>query len=296
MRPPGPEPTPPDRARRRLRWAALGFVAAAVGIAGCMARPAVVSVETFGEPQRPPAAEVVELDLLTFNIAGLPGFVAKVDGRETHPQLGAALEPFDLVLLQEDFWYHHLIEATHPWQVRPRKGGLLRLGDGLARLSRLPLTEVEHVPWKRAHGLFGAMHDRWAWKGFSAGRLLLPGEREVWIYNVHFDAGYEDGDREARASQREQLRTYVEAHTPADAALILAGDFNTGAARLTELASALDLTDSQQGGIDRIFLRSGRDVELLIDPEAPRPVEALDRLARLSDHYPVYLRLRIALR
>lgn len=291
-----PESGRPKHSRRRLRLATIAILASALAIAGCMARPAVVKVEVLGEPTPALAAEVVELDLLTFNIAGLPGFVAKVDGRETHPQLGPALEPFDLVLLQEDFWYHPLIEAAHPWQVRPRKGGLLRLGDGLARLSRLPLTEVEHVPWKRAHGLFGAMHDRWAWKGFSAGRLLLPGEREVWVYNVHFDAGYEDGDREARASQREQLRTYVEAHTPADAALILAGDFNTGAARLTELAAALDLTDCQQGGIDRIFLRSGRDVELLIDTEAPRPVEALDGLARLSDHYPVYLRLRILVR
>ncbi|MCB9904355.1 MAG: endonuclease/exonuclease/phosphatase family protein [Planctomycetes bacterium] len=266
-------------------------VLSALLAASCIARPAVVEPVDKGASSEPVPCGV--LDLLTFNVAGLPGFVAKVDGRETHPRLGAELRAFDLVLLQEDFWYHDLIEASHRWQAAPRGGGFLRLGDGLARFSRLPLEDVEHVPWTTAHGLFGAYHDRWAWKGFAAGRVLVAEGRSVWVYNVHFDAGGERGDREARAAQRQQLIEDILVRTSESDALIVAGDFNCGLGSLDELRERAALEDSGGGGIDRVLYRSGADMTLRPSPDAPRPRPDLEELWKLSDHAPVWVRFAV---
>ncbi len=246
-------------------------------------------------PVRPASGLGTEhvLDVLTYNIAGLPGWISRFDGRETHPKIGAALGPFDLVLLQEDFWYQEDLNAEHPWRVAPRQGALLRLGDGLARMSRLPLSSVEHVAWKHAHGLFGAKHDRWALKGFAVGKLLLGGDLKVWVYNLHCDAGWDPADVRARALQRDQLIADIAERTSPGDALLVAGDFNCGPDDLERQTQSASMIDTGVGGIDRILLRSGARVELQVDSSSPEPPPSLESFIRLSDHFPVWLRLRI---
>ncbi len=275
---------------RRTRPLTPGAAIAALLLTAC--GPGRVTLQPA---QLEPQAEAPipgSIDLLTYNVAGLPRWVGKFDGRETHPKIGAGLGPFELVLLQEDFWYHQRLSAPHPWQGPPRSGGFLRLGDGLARMSAYPLSSVEHVPWKTAHGLFGAYHDRWAWKGFAAGTLDLGGSLQIWVYNVHFDAGGSKGDRKAREVQRDQLRQDILTRTALDDAVIVAGDFNCGSSALKDFAAAAHLKDAGGGGIDRVFYRSGSHLELTpdqtIDPAHEPP--SLDALRGLSDHAPVWRR------
>ncbi|MCA9001020.1 MAG: hypothetical protein KDB61_03785, partial [Planctomycetes bacterium] len=109
-------------------------------VPACMSYPVAIQPADMGG--RGASISDGVIDLLTYNVAGLPGWVAKVDGSETHSKIGPALESFDLVLMQEDFWYHDLLKAPQRWQAAPRSGGFLRLGDGLARFSRFPLDEV----------------------------------------------------------------------------------------------------------------------------------------------------------
>jgi endonuclease/exonuclease/phosphatase family protein len=293
----------PTRARHRV--VALLLCA---GLSACVARPAVieptvaldapvlVDEPALGDTPDPVDAPVLStpavIDVLTYNVAGLPHWVAKVDGRKTHPLIGPALADFDLVLLQEDFWYHHLIDAPHAWQVRPRRGELFRLGDGLARFSKHPLGAVEHVPWQTAHGWSGHYNDRLAWKGFAAGRLSIGPSEFIWVYNVHFDAGGSRGDREAREHQREQLIADILARTAPTDALIVAGDFNTGASGLSDLRECTGLEDSGVGGIDRVLFRSGRVLQLSVAADQP-PSTRLDELRGLSDHGAVLVRFAL---
>ena len=229
------------------------------------------------------------LSLVTYNVHGLPRFVAKRDGRQTHPKMVAPLGEFDLVLVQESFWYHHLLDVPLPWHARPRRGCLLQLGDGLARWSRHPLSNVQHVAWRSAHGITDHYNDRLAAKGFAAGTVALPVGRELWVYNVHFDAGGDPGDRKAREDQRAQLVEHIEKKVPAGAALLVAGDFNAGPGSLAEMCERLGLRDAGVGGIDRILLRSAAKLEL-----SAAPIEGDARLAELSglsDHAPVAVEL-----
>lgn len=260
-------------------------------LSACLAR--AVTVAPIAQEAREAALSTDVLDVLSFNVAGLPSCVAKVDGRETHPLIGQAVADFDLVLLQEDFWYHELIEAPQPWQVRPRRGELFRLGDGLARFAWMPLGEVEHVPWRTAHGWFNAYHDKLAWKGFSVGSLSVGEGASIRVYNVHFDAGGAKGDRDAREAQREQLIADILERWSADEALIVAGDFNTGRGGLDDLRVRTGLEDSGVGGIDRILFRSGARVALRPSPDSTRPEPDLERLRGLSDHRAVWARFGV---
>lgn len=260
-------------------------------LTACVARPAVIEPTVSNEAQAAPASEVI--DVVTYNVGGLPRWVAKVDGRKTHPLIGPGLASFDLALLQEDFWYHHLIDAPHAWQVRPRRGELFRLGDGLARFSHLPLGAVEHVPWKTAHGWTGHYNDQLAWKGFAVGRMSISQDDFIWVYNVHFDAGGSRGDREAREQQREQLIADILERTAPGDAMIVAGDFNTGANGLSDLRERTGLEDSGAGGIDRVLFRSGHDLTLRLAADSARPEPDFDALRGLSDHGAVWVRIRL---
>ncbi len=290
-------------------WQHVVALSLGTGACACVARPAVIeptvavdaqvmvgeaapgdAADSGNEPALPTAAVI---DVVTYNVAGLPGRVAKVDGRETHPKLGPALAGFDLALLQEDFWYHHLIDAPHAWQVRPRRGEMFRLGDGLARFSKHQLGAVEHVPWTTAHGWFSHYNDRLAWKGFAVGRMSTGPSDFIWVYNVHFDAGGSRGDREAREAQREQLIADILERTSPSDAMIVAGDFNTGANGLADLRGRTGLEDSGAGGIDRVLFRSGPGISLRVARDSTNPTPDLDGLRGLSDHGAVWVRLGV---
>jgi len=233
------------------------------------------------------------LEVVTYNVAGLPEFATDREPSRDHPQIGPKLARFDLVLVQEDFWYHDDLVAgiAQSWRAETRDRFLFP-GDGLARFSWYPLGRVEHVPWDTAYGFFKHMNDELASKGFSAGTVTLAPGRTVTVYNVHADAGWHDGDEKARAEQFEQLARHVAARVAAGEALIVAGDFNAGPAGLAALREATGLRDVLEelgvgGGIDRVLYRSGAAV--LLRPVAAGRVDGFHTPdgSGLSDHDPV---------
>lgn len=277
---------------------------------GCASGSVRIRSKEISTAAHPPEKAPGLLDVVTFNVAGLPRFVAPRDPRPNHRLLGPPLGAFDLVLLQEDFWYHDLIEAPHRWRSRPRAATPLWLGDGLACFSWLPLGRIEHHAWSASHGILHHFNDSLAAKGFSVGKVEVAAGHQIWVYNVHFDAGWDSGDRRARKLQRAQLREHITRRVPGDAALIIAGDFNCGPDSLEELRAAIGLTDCGVGGIDRMYFRSGRDVMITVQGPAPgaqedSPVDgttvevpsisaSLKALRGLSDHAPVWVRFEIA--
>ena len=265
----------------------------------------VVALLAAAAVAQPPAArgEGV-LRVLTYNVAGLPEGISRSRPSVNIPLIGPLLEPYDLVLVQEDFAFQAQLRAgvRHPHaSVGSGTGELHDLGDGLNRFSRAPFRDHRRVRWARCNGVFEDGSDCLAPKGYSvASHELAPGV-VVDVYNLHMDAGRSPADRRVRAAQVAQLLDDISRRS-ADRAVVVAGDTNLWErdeevlrrwlrdGRLRDCCRALACRDARR--IDRVMVRDGGRVAL--EPLSwrvdPRFVDAAGR--PLSDHRPVAVRLR----
>jgi hypothetical protein len=279
--------------RRRLRTAALAACAA-------MAAPAAAGEDV--------------LAVLTYNIHGLPAWIARDDPPRRMPVIGARANTYDVVLVQEDFFFHARLRAavTHPIV---RRGNRSRMpwcpfcsGSGLTLMLRLApeaLLEFEAAVYGVCAGWLAGGNDCFASKGFQRARLQLPGGGVVDVVNTHLDAGRREADHDARRRQLDALREALERDV-GDGALVVGGDFNlhAGSARdaalLRDFVSALGLEDTgarsaEDSGfpvIDYLFFRSGSgaSIELL---EAGQDESFVRAEIPLSDHPALRARLRV---
>ena len=148
-----------------------------------------------------------EFSFLTYNVAGLPQEVSDENPEEHLPLISPLLEPFDIVVTQEDFdwWgeevadldfvnYHERLRAdtTHEFATERHPGPaavgidgsdpdrpLPRVGDGLGVLSRFPISDVVRVPWAACRGLIDSASDCLAMKGFLVTTVELADGVEV---------------------------------------------------------------------------------------------------------------------
>lgn len=213
-------------------------------------------------------ADHVELDVLTYNIHGLPSWIAGDDPPARIPQLLAKAEGYDVVLLQEDFFHQGVVDAhkRHPHLWRGQRSGLTVLsgfdavGDAIA------------TPYGVCNGWISAANDCLADKGFLHVRLRLPDGSELDVWNTHLDAGRSDADRDVRASQLAILAAAIET-TSAGRAVLVGGDFNlewddpADRALLEAFAKRLGLhvaaqtsADGWESHLDYVLVRDGTDV------------------------------------
>lgn len=253
------------------------------------------AVVASGAP--PPLRDRGELTALTYNVAGLPAGISASRPDEFAPRIGALLNAYDLVLLQEDFCYHERIAANarHPFRSRPQRTLGTLVADGLSQLSHFRFDALQRVRWATASGLFDGCHDRWARKGFTVARTRLGLGATVDVYNLHADAGHGPGDLEARRASFAQLAAFIAEHS-AGQAVIVGGDFNLcwshegdraafaallDAAALRDVANHVGRPDSR---IDRFLFRSGAAVELHAVSLEEVPAFATADGVPLSDH------------
>ena len=193
--------------------------------------------------------------VLTYNVAGLPQEISSENPREHLPLISPLLEPFDVVLTQEDFdWWRPLLDGldfvqyhdrlradvTHAFRSQmhpgPEAAGLdpatrptLQVGDGLGLLSRFPIAGEQRIAWTGCFGGFDTSDrgagDCLAMKGFSVATLELATGIEGVVYNLHGEAGATPEDQRLQAENYEQLATFIDEHS-ADRAVILGGDTN----------------------------------------------------------------------
>lgn len=198
-----------------------------------------------------------EFSVLSYNVAGLPAEVSDEDPEANLPLISPMLEPFDVVLTQEDFdwWkpgslaegldfvnYHERLQAdiTHEFRTERHPGteavGLaedrlpeLQLGDGLAVFSRFELGETERVPWTGCFGGLdtsdGGAADCLAMKGFLLTRITLADGVVVDLYNLHGEAGGSIDDQALQADDYRQLASFMAEQSEGNA-VILGGDTN----------------------------------------------------------------------
>lgn len=194
------------------------------------------------------------ISVLAYNVAGLPQEISKVTPTVHIPMISPLLEPYDIVLTQEDFdwWqpvldsfdfasYHEQLraETTHEYATAQHPGpeavGLdptsrpLQLGDGQGILSRFPFTDETRVPWE---GCFGGADtsdngaaDCLAMKGFAVVRMTLAPDVEVDVYTLHVEAGGTEEDQRLQAADMAQLADFI-AEFSDGRAIILGGDTN----------------------------------------------------------------------
>lgn len=240
--------------------------------------------------------------LLIYNIAGLPWVVSSSSPVSNTPQIGPLLNDYDIVLLQEDFWYHDDLTpgVTLPYQTVPQDTdpSVFDLHDGLNRFSKFEFDQVSRTTWKECSGYLSNSCDCLASKGFSSSMMEIGPGTKVRIYNVHLDAGESDGDVAARKAQFQQLSRDIKSRAHGEA-IVVAGDVNlvetipadvknfdrfladTG---LVDTCRELNCTDEL---FDKVLFRSSPTLEFEISSRELPGKFVDDDGDDLSDHKPV---------
>jgi hypothetical protein len=220
------------------------------------------------------------LDVLTYNVAGLPQGVSGSDPERNIPLIGPLLNEHDLVLVQEDFEYPAELRAdvTLPYQSWPKESDN-PVGDGLNRFSRhFFAPQLHREQWRSCNGLFDSASDCLSEKGLSMAPLVLGPGVGIDVYNLHMDAGGDENDFAARSDNVDQLLEAMEARS-GENPILIAGDTNLGFGRDVDNEGLLDsllergglrdacfeLDCDEPGRIDRVFVRDGAGMALSFD-------------------------------
>ncbi|MFJ9244790.1 jacalin-like lectin [Streptomyces sp. NPDC101776] len=186
---------------------------------------------------------------LTYNVAGLPEILssASTPRESSTTTIGQRIAPYDIVNVEEDFNYHAYLYAgdtAHPYRT-PTSGGA-GIGSGLNTLSKLPYDtdDFERVHWNSCQLDSG---DCLTPKGFTFMRERLAEGVYVDFYNLHTNAGTNDGDEASRADNLSQLTSFIQSHSAGNAVVVM-GDTNTRYTRsadtIAEFGAANGLTDA----------------------------------------------------
>ncbi|MEU6228814.1 jacalin-like lectin [Streptomyces sp. NPDC047042] len=186
---------------------------------------------------------------LTYNVAGLPAILSSASTpRDTSTTaIGQRIAPYDIVHVEEDFNYHanlYAADTAHAYRT-PTSGGA-GIGSGLNTLSKLPYDEddFERVRWNSCQWDSG---DCLTPKGFTFIRERLAEGVYVDFYNLHTNAGTNDGDQASRADNLSQLTDFIKSHSAGNAVVVM-GDTNTRYTRaadtIAEFGAANGLTDA----------------------------------------------------
>ena len=281
-----------------------------------------IVVSTVVTPMTAQAAAGGTFSVLSYNVAGLPEGVssAPTPRAQATTAIGQRLGQYDVVHVEEDFNYHAALYAAdgHPYRT-PTSGGA-GIGSGLNTLSSLPYDgdDFERVRWTSCQLDSG---DCLTPKGFTFMRVRLDEGTYADFYNLHTNAGTNDGDEASRASNLAQLTAFIRSHSAGNAVIVM-GDTNTRYTRAADtiagFAADNGLTDAwvklARGGIaptpgspalvcdeqavtndcevvDKVLYRGSKLVSLTADVYNNEHTKFLDDAGRmLSDHDPVAVR------
>lgn len=249
---------------------------------------------------------------ITLNVAGLPEGLSSGYPLKNTAEMGIRLNNYDLVNVQEDFNYNHLLYGKSNHKYKTKWDGPVPFGDGLNTMSNYKISNLDRKKWKNCNGT-----DCLTPKGFSYSQIEIVDGITIDLYNIHANAGSGDiKDTEARRSNLIQIFEYIQEKSKGRA-LIVMGDFNsryTRTADTLEIFQQLNLIDTwldfARNGVypnknddnltecsdpssaicetvDRIFFRSSGQIEFrILDYQKPRAEFQRDG-EDLSDHIPV---------
>src|SRR5687767_4720950 len=109
-----------------------------------------------------------EITFLTYNIAGLPTAIAETHPLHNTPYIAGLVNDYDVVNVQEDFNYNHLLYAGAKHPYRTPWMGPVPFGDGLNTLSKFPILDFKRIKWNRC-----SFSECLTIKGFSYSRIEI---------------------------------------------------------------------------------------------------------------------------
>jgi endonuclease/exonuclease/phosphatase family metal-dependent hydrolase len=257
------------------------------------------------------------ISVMALNVAGLPQGISSGDPVNNTSEIGRRLNDYEIVQVQEDFNYNHLLYGTAKHKYKTSPSGPVPFGDGLNTLSNYKVTNIKRIKWAKCNGT-----DCLTPKGFSYSQIEIAAGVTVDFYNIHANAGSADPDLEARRQNIAQICAYIDANSVGRPVVVM-GDFNCRYTRagddirfFLERGFSDTWIDLIRGGnipekdapalttcepsatspecetVDKIFIRSNDQVKITaLSFEKPR--EAFQRDGKdLSDHIPVSANLR----
>ncbi|KAJ5771990.1 hypothetical protein N7520_002519 [Penicillium odoratum] len=230
---------------------------------------------------------------LSFNVAGLASILNSndVNGTKTEnaEEIGTyfAEYGYDIINMQEDFNYHAYIYSTDNHTYRTATSGGAGIGSGLNTVSNYDWLDFTRTKWDTCSD--ASEDDCLTPKGFTFMRWNPSTGVYIDVYNLHADAGTEDGDETARNANLQQVADYIDTWSIGNAVLIM-GDTNSRYTRSADTGirvfkSQNDLTDAwvqlEQGGI---YPTAGADAVVCDNPSTIETCETVDKaLYRGSD-------------
>lgn len=262
-----------------------------------------------------------ELNLLCYNVAGLPQGISSSNPEVNTSLISPLLNDFDVVHAQEDFCYHDLLilHNNHPYVTEAL--GCPPNGDGLTMFSRFPITNFMRFAWDDCY-----LADCLTPKGFSYSKIWINENHAIDFYNLHCNAGSNEEDFIARRSNIRQLINHISQKSVVNATIIM-GDFNSRYTREGDTIRALldlgfsdlwvdlirdgDIPDYSPDklnncepmmttsvnceAVDKVFIKSGGGIELTANffqmgDDINFFYNGIDSLP-LSDHEPIFVRI-----
>jgi hypothetical protein len=276
-------------------------------------------------------AAAAPLSVLSYNVAGLPDPLSSSTPSVNTPLISPLLNAYDLVGVQEDFFYHDRLVASLEFPYQSVKDNSANefgeqlgfaFGDGLNSFSRTPFSDFTRVTWNECFGVLTNGSDCLTPKGLSFQRHEVEAGVFLDVYNWHADASGDEEDLAARRSNTRQLAEVILDRSAGNAVIVL-GDTNSRWTRpgdvLPELA-ATGLTDAWielvRGGsipevgasltdctlevspvcerVDKIFYRSSDRLILeALSYDVPAALFSDANGVPLSDHDPVLVRFDV---
>lgn len=250
-----------------------------------------------------------DLDVLTYNVHGLPPGITGDDTPGRMAQIAPLLADYALIGLQEDFdeANHATLAAgveleTELWFGEPLADRFY--GAGLAVFAGMEAVDALSIYYETCNGTFDGASDCLASKGFQVARLALGPGAALDVYNTHMEAGNSAEDDASRAAQLDMVLAQL-ASFSADNAVLLLGDTNLGGDdpedvplidRLMAEGGFTDACDAvacpEPGRIDKILLRDGGGLRLAVESWAIDPAFVDSEGTPLSDHEAITARIR----
>ena len=262
------------------------------------------------------SASVRNLNLLVYNTHGLPSLLVRDNPKERFPKIATLTQTYDLSLLQEDFAHHPLLLNGLSARTFVARGErpetppcIICNSSGLTLISNLldeqwRITETFNA-FEACSGWVTKLNDCFAQKGFQLAVLESLEEARVVVVNTHLDAGDSEADRNARASQLNQIAATLEQVAPGEA-VIVAGDFNLNwdspqdKQLLFAFRDRLQLTRASTSvhgprawvALDYVYFRSGSEASLKV-LDAGEDLDFEDQGEPLSDHPALFVTFSI---
>ncbi|KAF2190730.1 mannose-binding lectin [Zopfia rhizophila CBS 207.26] len=232
----------------------------------------------------PPTSDT--FNILSFNVAGLPAILNSNDvpGDKTTntATIGQKFSQynFSVIHVQEDFNYHATLYANDDHPYRTATSGGVPFGSGLNTLSNFDWIDFERIKWDVCSD--ASSSDCLTPKGFTFMRVKVSEGVLVDFYNLHADAGTEPQDITARASNLQQVSTYISQFSTGNPVLVF-GDTNSRYTRTGDIpqifSSQNQMTDPWvQLSLAGVAPTPGTDALLCDNPSTTTACETVDKV------------------